>query len=159
MLILLAFFVQMALGLFLRPGAVKPNLMIIVTIFLALFTDERFGAKAGALSGMLLDIFSIRFFGLNTILFAFGGYLVGKYNSKFYKNSIITHFIVTFAASLAILLPGFLIVNLSDPPESQRLLNLILSPAVLAASLLNSFLSILLYAFLSRMFGLCEREL
>jgi len=159
-LILVAFFVQIGLSLFLGPGAVRPNIMVISMTFLALFSDERFGVKAGTLCGMLLDVFSIRFFGLNTLLFALGGYIVGKYNTKFYRNSVITHFAVTFTVSLFILLPNFLFISLHNRPALPPAgLSVIFSHMVLLSSLLNSFLSIWIFAFLIRILGLHERVL
>ena len=159
-LILLAFFIQVILGNFLNSAAIKLNLMIIMTTFFALFTDEKFGCQIGAVSGLLLDIFTIRFFGLNTILFAFSGYMVGKYNGKFYKDSVFTHFISTFVVSFFILSLLFLFASFRGSWESPRLaLNIILNPPILFSSLLNSFLGVWIYAFLVRIFRLYECEL
>ena len=159
-LILLAFFLQILLSNFLGFSIFKPNLMIIITTFFALFTDRRFGFEVGLVSGILLDIFSIRFFGLNAILFAFGGYLIGKYNNKFYRESIITHIILTFIMSFFILSLYFLFVNLGSPSISPGLgLNIIFSASLIISSLLNSFFGIWVYAFLSRIFRLSESML
>ncbi len=159
-LILLAFFIQVLLGNFLNSAAIKPNLMIIMTIFCALFTDEKFGCRIGAISGLLLDIFTIRFFGLNTVLFAFGGYVVGKYNGKFYRDSVFTHFIITFVVSFFILSLLFLFASFRSSWESPRLgLNIIFNSPIFFSSLLNSFLGVWIYAFLVGIFRLHEREL
>ncbi len=159
-LILLAFFIQILLGNFFGSSAMKPNIMIIITTFFALFTNEKFGCEAGAVSGMLLDIFSIRLFGLNTLLFALGGYIVGRYNTKFYRDSIITHLIITFAMSLFILSSLLLFLNLRNSFSLPRLgPNMIFTPSILASSLLNAFLGIWIYAFLCRIFRLSECEL
>lgn len=160
LVILLAFFIQVLLSNFLGPSIIKPNLMIIITIFFALFTDRKFGLEAGFASGILLDIFSIRFFGLNTILFACGGYLIGRYNNKFYRDSVITHIILTFIVSFSILFLYFLFVNLRSPSMPALLsLNMIFSGSLLIPSLLNSFLGIWVYAFLTRVFQLSENTL
>jgi len=158
--ILAVFFIQMALGCFFGFTSVRPNLMIIITTFFALFTDRRSGFASGAASGLLLDIFSIRTFGINTVLFAVTGYVVGRYNTKFYRASVITHVIITFAVSLSILSLYFLFVNLRasfglSPIGAGRVFH----TSVVASSLLNAFLGPWIYAFLCRLFGLSEHEL
>ena len=159
-LILFAFFIQILLGNFVGSSGIRPNLMIIVTVFAALFTDEKFGCRTGAICGILLDVFSIRFFGLNTVLFASAGYIVGKYNIKFYKDSVITHVIVTFIVSFSILFSLLLFLTLRNSAVSPPLgFNIFFNPSILTSSLLNSFLGIWIYAFLCRMFRLSEREL
>ena len=157
LVILLVFFIQLLLSNFLGFSIIKPNLMIITVTFFAIFTDRKFGFEAGFLSGMLLDIFSIRFFGLNAVLLAFGGYLTGKYNNKFYKDSIITHVILTFVISFFVLSLYFLFLNLRNlsilPLPG---LNDIFGPPIIISSLLNSFLGIWMYAFFIRVFQLSK---
>lgn len=157
---IVAFLLQVLLSNFWSYSAIKPNLMIIITAFFALFTDRRFGFEMGLSSGILLDLFSIRFFGLNAILYALGGYLVGRYNNKFYRNSIITHIILTFVVSFFILLSYFLFVNLHYSSTLSRIGgNIFFSPTVIVSSLLNSFLGVWVYAFLVRIFRLSEDTL
>lgn len=157
LLIIITFFIQVFLGNFLGSSLLKPNLMIVITVFFALFTDRKFGFETGAVSGFLLDIFSVRFFGLNTILFALGGYLVGKYNNKFYRDSVITHAILTFAVSYFIFFSYFLFVNFcSSHAPLPTWLNFVFSPSIFIPSFLNSFLAIWVYAFLARIFQLSE---
>ena len=157
--ILLVFFIQVLLSNFLAFSPFRPNLLIIITFFFALFTDEKFAFKTGLLSGILLDIFSIRFLGLNTFLFSFSSYIIGKYNHKFYKDSIITHVILTFMMSFFILSVYFLFVNLHSPSIPRIGLNIIFSPLILIPSLFNSFLGIWIYAFFLRIFRLSESTL
>ena len=156
-LILITFFIQISLSKFFVASHIKPNLMIIITVFFALFTDRKFGFETGLVSGLLLDIFSVRFFGLNAILFALGGYLVGRYNNKFYKESIITHAVLTFAISFFIFSTYFLFVSIRSLSREPYLgLNFIFNPSILIPSLLNSFLCIWIYAFLARILRLGE---
>ena len=158
--ILSAFFIQILLGDIFSSGALRPNIMIIITIFFALFTNKKFGCETGAVSGMLLDIFSVRFFGLNTILFAFCGFIVGKYRTKFYRDSVITHFIITFIVSFFILSFYILFAKLAALSGLSALgFNIIFHPSIFISSLLNSFLGVCVYAFLYRFFKLNECEL
>ncbi|MBL7070674.1 MAG: rod shape-determining protein MreD [Candidatus Omnitrophica bacterium] len=158
--ILLGFFLQLVISDLLRSGTVKPNILIIVTAFFALFSSGKFGAETGFFCGLLLDIFSIRLFGLNAMLFAAGGYIIGKSNTKFYRDSMITHFILTFTLSFIVLSAYFIIVSARGPSVSHWAGSRLLfnSPVVLI-SLLNSFLAIWIFAFLTRVLGLSETAL
>ena len=157
LLILFTFFLQLPLTDFLNAGAARPNFMIIVTIFLALFTNEKFGLKTGLVSGLLLDIFTLRLFGLHTMLFAFSGYIIGKYNNKFYRESFVTHIIITFFTSAFILSSYLLFTVLQNRPLLSHLnLYAIFGSGVMLSSLYNSLLGVLVYAFLCKIFHLSE---
>jgi len=158
--IILAFVLQIILSGFLGSARVRPDLMIIVTAFFALFSDERFGTEAGFVSGILLDAFTIRLFGLNAMLFAFGGYIIGKNNNKFYKESPITHVIMTFSASFIILSLYYLVLCLRGSSTFiDPVFTGLFSYSVLWGSLLNAFLAVWVFAFLVRFFGISEAEL
>jgi len=160
LVIALAFLLQISLSNFLHFSHIKPNLMLIVTVFFALSTNERFGAETGFFSGLLLDIFSIRSFGLNAVLFAAGGYLIGKSNNKFYRDSVITHVILTFTASFFVLSGYFAFINARTPSVPNGItLKSLLDSSILSVSLLNAFLGIWIYAFLIRVLGISEIEL
>ena len=159
--IFFAFAMQMMLSNFHIPQSVRPNLMIIMVVFFALFTDKRFAFETGLVSGFLLDIFSIRFFGLNAVLFACCGYVIGKYNGKFYRESVITHIIITFAVSFLILSLYYFAINLrplsaaplpSGPPR-------IFASSVFVVSLINAFLGVWIYAFLCRVLRVSEKTI
>lgn len=151
------FLIQLLISRFIPSGFLKVNLMIIIAAFFALFSDENFGFEIGLVSGLLMDIFSIRLFGLNAVLMALGGYLVGKYHKKFYRESIITHAIINFSITLFVLSIYYLFVSSRTQPETQWFsLRLIISPAVIAPSLINSFLGLFIYAYLIRVFRLGE---
>ena len=142
---------------FLSIDVVKPNFMIVVTVFFALFTNKKLALDAGIASGLLLDIFTLKFFGLHTMLFAFTGYIIGKYNNKFYRESIITHVIITFFASVFILTSYLLFTVLRNRFLLSYLnLHTIFGSAVILSSLYNALIGILAYAFLCRIFHLNE---
>jgi len=156
-LILLAFLMQVFLADFLKAGSAKPNFMIIITAFFALFADERFGLEAGFICGAILDIFALRLFGLNTILFSFSGYIIGRFNNKIYRESIVTYAIVVFLMSFFILSSYRLFIGLENRfLLSSLTLGFVFSPVVFLAALYNSFLGTLAHTFLSRALKLGE---
>lgn len=139
--------------------AIKPNIMLLAMVFYGLFTDERFGCEIGAACGLILDVFSIRPLGLNALLFGCAGHVIGRYRLKFYRHSSITHFIVTFAASYAVLAAYYLFINkIYSQPESAWA-GLLCSPAVLATCLVNSIAAVFAYPFFLEYYGLSGEEL
>lgn len=156
-LILLAFLLQVFLADFIKLGGARPNFMIIIAVFFALFTDERFGLETGFICGMILDIFTLRLFGLNAILFSLSGYLIGKFNNKIYRESIITHAVVVFLASFFILSLYRLFLGIENKLLLSRLsLNFAFSPVVFLAAIYNSFFGMVTYTFLCRILKLGE---
>ena len=159
-MIMLAFFAQVFLSDFLKVGGIRPNLMIMMTVFFALFTDERFGLEVGFVCGMILDIFSLRLFGLNTILFSFAGYFIGRFNSKIYRESIITHAIMIFAASFFILSLYRLFIGIQNKYLVSYLsFGFIFSPVVFLSAAYNSFLGVFVYTLLNRILRLGETSI
>ncbi len=156
-IILLAFLAQVFLSEPLKLGGAKPNFMIVVTVFFALFTDARFGLEAGFISGAILDIFALRLFGANIVLFSLAGYFVGRFNDKIYRESIITHAIIVFLASFFIMSFYRLFIGIENRFLLSNLsLGYILSPSVIIAAFYNSFLGTLAYTSLCRMLKLGE---
>ena len=156
-LILLAFFIQVVFADSLSLFGIKPNFPIIMIVFFALFTDGAYGLETAFISGILMDIFSVRLFGLNTILFSFTGYFIGRFNTKIYKESMLTHAILIFIATFFILSLYRFFLALEDRLLLQTLsLGFLFSPSVFLSALYNSFFGTLLYTFLCRVFKLGE---
>ncbi|MDP3790130.1 MAG: rod shape-determining protein MreD [Candidatus Omnitrophota bacterium] len=159
-MIMLAFFAQVFLSDFMSVAGAKPSFLIIMTVFFALFTDERFGFEAGFVCGMILDIFSLRLFGLNTILFSFAGYFIGRFNRKIYRESIITHAIMIFVTSFFILSLCRLFIGIQNKYLASYLsLGFVFSPVVFLSAAYNSFLGVFVYTLLNRILRLGETSI
>lgn len=159
-MILLAFFAQVFLPDFLKAGGIGPNFMIIMAVFFALFTDEQFGLEAGFVCGMILDIFSLRLFGLNMMLFSFTGYFIGRFNGKIYRESIITHAITIFAASFFILSLSRLFIGIQNKYLVSCLsFGFLFSPVVFLSAACNSFIGVFVYTIFSRILRLGETSI
>lgn len=159
-LILLAFFLQTAFAGHLSLFGAKPDFPIILTVFFALFTDKNYGFETAFLSGILLDVFSLRLFGLNTVLFSATGYLIGRFNTKIYRESMVTHAILVFIASVFVLSSYKLFLAFENHFLLSRLtVGYIFSPSVFLSAAYNSFLGTLIYTFLCRIFKLGETSI
>lgn len=94
---------------------IKPNLILITVISIALLRGEMEGAAAGFFGGLLMDTFS-PFIGINTFIGMITGYLAGLLTKGFYKENpfvpVSAVFIGTFFYNflfyvLSILLKGY----------------------------------------------------
>ncbi len=159
-LILLAFFLQTVFAGSLSLFGAKPSFPIMMAVFFALFTNERYGLETAFFSGILLDIFSVCLFGLNTVLFSIAGYLIGRFNTKIYRESVVTHVILIFSATVFILSAYRLFLSLENRVLLSGLsLGFIFSPSVFLSAIYNSFLGALIYTFLRGAFKLGETSI
>ncbi|HAU32355.1 MAG: Rod shape-determining protein MreD [Desulfotomaculum sp. 46_296] len=86
---------------YLRVAGVKPDIVLIVIIFNSFRQGSKNGALWGFAAGLLVDIFSGGYFGLNALSLAAAGYLAGEAKTGLYLNSNTRVAAVTLAVSLA----------------------------------------------------------
>ena len=94
LLLILAFFITYFLqanlfSLFTIAG-VKPNLFIILTVFVSLFGGMKVGIPFGFISGLYLDIIIGKKLGPATIMLGLIGLIGGYFDKNFSKDSKIT---------------------------------------------------------------------
>ena len=88
--ILLLFFIELILFDKLRIYGVRPEILLIVTIFFGFHFGIARGIEIGALSGILKDVFSITTFGVNVFSFLLIGFLSGYLKDKLFKENFVT---------------------------------------------------------------------
>ncbi|UCD55037.1 MAG: rod shape-determining protein MreD [Candidatus Omnitrophota bacterium] len=91
--ILLLFFAELILFDKLRIYGMKPEILLIVTIFFGFHFGIVRGMKIGAFCGILKDLFSITAFGVNIFLFLLIGFLSGYLKDKLFKENFVTQFL------------------------------------------------------------------
>ena len=109
----------------------KPDFVLILTVFYALFHGHIHGGLLGMAFGLMEDLMTGRFIGLNAICKGLTGFLVGMVSERLYKNNffipVVTVFVATFLHSVIYLICGALIgLNL----EGIRLMMVSISDAV-----------------------------
>lgn len=99
-LLLSALLIHLTVLSHIRLFGAAPDLMLIIVIFFGLFFGPGSGLECGLAAGILKDIFTPGFFGMNTAACAVTGLAAGVLNDKFYKESRFTEFIlaVSFTA-------------------------------------------------------------
>ena len=85
----------------------KPDLILILVIFYALYHGPKQGMIIGMGFGLCVDILSGGALGLNVFILGFIGYFTGFLTERVYRDHFLTMIVVPFCASLVclILLP------------------------------------------------------
>jgi rod shape-determining protein MreD len=89
-IIFLLFFVELILFDKLRIHGVRPEILLIVTIFFGFHFGIARGVETGIISGILKDIFSIASFGVSAFSFMIVGFLSGYLKDKLLKENFVT---------------------------------------------------------------------
>ena len=98
-IMLSALFIHVTCLDYVKVLGAKPDLMLICVIFLGLFFGEGSGFESGLIAGILKDLFSVDFLGINTLILAATGILMDGLRANFYKESKMTQMLlVLFAA-------------------------------------------------------------
>lgn len=71
-------------------AGVKPNLIVILVLFIGLFTNRIYGLTCGVVFGLLLDIFISKKIGISSIMLGTTGLIGGILDKNFSKDSKIT---------------------------------------------------------------------
>lgn len=81
-------------------AGIKPNLFIVLALFIGLFLGKIYGITSGIIMGLLLDLFIGKRMGINAIPLGLAGFLGGAFTKNFSKDSRMTIMLITFGATL-----------------------------------------------------------
>ena len=73
-------------------AGIKPNLMVILVLFIGLFAGRIYGGTFGVIFGLLIDIFISKKVGVSSIMYGAIGIFGGFLDRNFSKDSKITIF-------------------------------------------------------------------
>ena len=120
---------------------VKPDLVILLVVFSGFLLGTREGAFLGFVGGLVEDLFSGSYIGLNALSNMAAGYLAGAAGERLYRENTLIATGVTFVSSAAGLAVSYLLLLYLDiqvPPLFA--LFRVIFPAALYTSLLVPFL-------------------
>ena len=147
LIFLLIYFLQVNFFNWFNIAGIKPNLFVILILFLGLFAGKRLAIPMGVFLGICLDFFINKKIGTSGIMLGVIGALGGVFDKNFSKDSRITIILMTIGAT-AIYEIGIYILNiliLSMTPEIIPFIK-ILSIEILY----NILLIIILYPILQK---------
>lgn len=90
-------------------GNIKPDLMLILIIFVGLYSNWRESLEAGVVGGLLKDVISVDTIGVNLILLGLCGLLASYCKNKVFKENLITQLILTLILAMGINILGLFI--------------------------------------------------
>lgn len=82
------------------PLKTKPDLVLILVIFFALFNGVWGGTVFGAVAGLSQDLLRGRLVGMNLLALAITGYLTGWLANKVFKENIIVPLVLVFVFTI-----------------------------------------------------------
>lgn len=99
-LIFLTVLIQSTIAESIRVYGVKPNIIIVVTVMVALLRNGTEGAIVGFLCGLMQDAVSGRVIGFYALLGLYLGLLIGKSNKRLNKENILIAIFFTFISTI-----------------------------------------------------------
>ncbi len=132
LLIILAMLLQSTFFSFLQVAGVKPDLILMLVVFNGFLRGSKEGAFLGFLAGLLQDVFTGNYIGINAITKMLAGYLVGLAETRFYKESVVIVSLVTFFAAILNQLAYYILLFYLDilVPPSSAIVGVILPSAI-----------------------------
>lgn len=153
---------QSTLLAFLPIQSVRPDIVLILTLYLGLFYPPISGGILAVFMGFLMDLFSGNSFGLYTLSRPLIFYAAQFFKGRLYLESFVSQFLFVFIFGLV---EGFLIFILLDVLNPGPISNLspllftLLLPQVFFTGLVTPILFFLLHKASSSFLGHAEMEL
>ncbi len=149
LIIIINFILQSTILQYFNIFNVVPNTGLVIIVVIALLKGKRAGSIVGLIAGLLQDIIFSPVIGINGFLYFFIGYLVGMTENKLSKDNILIPFIMTLISTICYhlfyyLFMYFLSYNIS--------LLIFFKDVVIIEMIYNSFISIILYKWFSKIF-------
>jgi len=86
-ILLIALFIHLTVLDYVKIFGAKPDIMLACVIFFGLFAGAGMGLESGIAAGLMKDLYSLDFFGINTFVFALTGLLAGMLSTNFFRES------------------------------------------------------------------------
>ena len=149
-ILIVAFLIQLLFLDHVKIALAKPDLLVLLVVFFAIFFGPGTGAEAGFVSGLFKDTYSLDIFGVNSVLLLLTGLVAGMLSPKLFKESKLTQVLLVFVSSVLYMVIHYfissLILKITYVTLPEYLYGLILP-----SSLYTAMLSLILFpALISR---------
>ncbi len=156
-ILLLALLVQATvLSRFTIMGS-RPDLMIICVIFFGLFLGRSAGLEVGAVAGLMTDLFSLDYFGINMVVYGITGLLAGSLRSSFARESKRSQALLVFACTAFSMCVHFAIASAFSRSISLGFFEY-LKVCVVPAGIYTALVSIPIFMKFINMYSLKEQD-
>ncbi|MFR8103592.1 MAG: rod shape-determining protein MreD [Clostridia bacterium] len=144
---LILYFLQANFFSWFNLAGIKPNLFIILILFLGLFAGKKIGIISGIITGLLLDLFIGKTIGISALMLGVIGLLGGYFDKNFSKESRLTIMLMVIGSTFLFEI-GTYILNIVIASSTIEILTFI--KIVVIEVLFNTILTIILYPILQK---------
>lgn len=146
--------IQSTLLQYVKIFGVKPNLVLIYVVCVALLRGYTEGAIIGAFSGLFLDVLGGRSLGLYTLVGMYLGLAVGSINKRIFRENILIVIFFTLIFSIAyefsVFLLGSFLPSVFDRTVDPLNILYALKQIILPEAIYNSIISIFIFILVMR---------
>lgn len=139
---LITYFLQANFFSWFTIAGIKPNLFIILTLFISLFLGMKYGIGFGAFFGLFLDIVLGKSLGIYTVMLILVAILGGYFDKNFSKDSRLTIMLMVMASTLLFELGSYIFSAIVIDTNIEILY---LARNLLIEIIYNAILTIILY--------------
>ena len=100
LIIILIYFLQLNFFNWFTIAGVKPNLYIILVLFIGLFTSKNVGAIYGISIGLAVDLLTSQTIGITAVVLGMVGLLAGIFDKNFSKDNRLTIMFIVAATTI-----------------------------------------------------------
>lgn len=97
---LIIYFLQANVFNYITIGEVKPNLFVVLILFIGLFANSTLGITLGVIFGLVIDLIYGKCIGITAIMFCIIGYLGAYFDKNFSKENKFTIIVMTAGATI-----------------------------------------------------------
>lgn len=129
-------------------AGIKPNLFIMLILFISLFAGMKVGIPFGIFIGLFLDIITGKNIGISAIMFGVVGIIGGYFDKNFSKESKITIMLMVIGSTCVFEI-GTYILQIAQLSINVEILPFITT--LLIEVLYNTILTIILYPIMQKL--------
>jgi rod shape-determining protein MreD len=138
-ILIAAFLIQLLFLDSIKIAGAKPDLLVLLVVFFALFFGPSTGAEAGFVAGLFKDTYSLDIFGVNSVLLCLVGLVAGILSPKLFRESKLTQSLLVFVFSVLYMIIHYfvssLILKIAYVTLPEYLYGLILPSSLYTATL------------------------
>lgn len=134
-----------------------PDLVILLVIFFASFFGAAIGLEAGFFAGIFKDILSSGIFGVNAVILAVTGLVVGILSPKFFRESRITQSLIVFMFVIFSMLLYYVACFFASRTGYAKLSEYLFC-LIIPTAIYTSFTSVIIFPFLIHQYRLSKSE-
>lgn len=150
LMIMLAVLLQTSVVTFFQVGNARADLLLIITFSAGLIFGRTAGVSVGFFSGLLWDLLTAQFFGMNTLAKLIIGYIAGVFEKKVFKENpilpVVAAFLATFIHEIVLYICAYML-NIKAP--ILPLFGKIVLPTAIYNCLVGPFVYFAIYRFRS----------